>query len=250
MLRTTLGLLIVGSLGCALDVNRASDEDPVTDEQSALPKEPLTREPRETAPPCLAQRWDFVISGGDARTCASFARTAWNGVWSTALTYPSAPLEIRNKFCAVTFTSKAGVCNRASATDLNLNCHETASLVARTTATAPPRVTKLGSSPRWSDLDSQAKCPVSTPEVYYNPGLMKSLTYTGGCTSCAVIEGGMLYLTADPELIHQVHVNFNSTITDPPNQIVTLRVENYVGPTVIDVSAYQPTYRSRVMVTY
>lgn len=206
MFRTLLLATLAASTSFACTIENAgpTDEGPVASDEGALPiaeGELLSESTITTS--TVRQRFDFVLTADDLRTCASFTKSTLRGSWRGFSTFPTAPAEIANKRCAAVFTPKVSG-TKATVDELGLNCRE--GLTARErwcsrygTLCAPTSVTVMrpASSTSVAASDIASACPVDTkigvigtvPEMY-------SLTYTGGCTSCGTISGGLLYLNS------------------------------------------------------
>jgi hypothetical protein len=195
-------LLASTSLGCAIENGEPAD-GPVAGEENSLiyGGGDLLRDPIKST---ARQRFDFVLTAEDARTCDSFTKVVAGGSWRGFSTFPTAPQEVRDKRCAAVYTPNVDG-GRATVDQLGLNCRE--GLTARerlcgnygtTCATATYTVMRAPSSSGLAAKDIASACPIA-PKLgdvaAIDPG-MYALTYTGGCTSCGTISGGMLYLNS------------------------------------------------------
>ena len=253
-----LALLVLGSLGCTMNAS-PTDEDPavrlVGNEESPLPIGTL-----DPSPTCEVRRFDFALSATDTRTCASFTKRLKTGAYTGFYSFPDAPAAYREKRCAVIWSPVGSPCfEPVPGNDLGLWCDESLSLIERSKACAAQGVkTGLACRPAAPHIDDQPttvtpeiiprKCarPSSVAIQTVPAGSFEARMYTGGCTSCGVINNGTLILTA-PTLQPTMFVTYydNTTSTPSPRRLGLTGVN---GPITIDLSARRAT--GPVVVSY
>lgn len=253
MLRSLLFVAVAASsFACTVENAGPVDEDPVAEEEGALPIHGSVGGGSGTyAPPkCPPQRFDFAISSDDARVCSSFAKTTAAGTWTAFSTFPSAPTKIANARCAVTFQSAGGSCNRVTKAELRLNCQEDLTLTERSAAcalagpacpSATPVVMRPDAKTSMAPHMIESACPATRPGAVLaaNVGTMAARTYTGGCGACATIWRGRLYLNSPETWSFVTYYNGGE-----PHMI---GFDNISGPITYDLG---PTATGPVMVSY
>ncbi len=153
----------------------------------------------ETAPPpsgpsaCAPVRYDIVLKG---RACWELARRTSHGLWTVAPLYPDAPAAIRDTRCAVTFIPDAPACeDEDPASALGLSCGEMHA-TSRRSAECAANPAQCASSASFDGLNKPSEqlpepaCEVPDTGVDTKPG-----NSVGGCDSCGVVYGGILYVT-------------------------------------------------------
>lgn len=219
-LRLALPVVVLGSIAAC--VGATQEEDPSAGDEQGLARTTevaegsgrTTRPPRDSGvadtskpftPPlapmtptlgvlaaCAPARYDIRLSSG--RTCAAFAKTTATGTWTVAPLFPSAPAAIRDASCAVTWHAIAPTCAAPDLTALALNCQENLSKAERSAAcAADPAACTVSSLAQDLGTKETPRVPGSCEPIIIDGGIPGG--YAGGCDSCGIIHGGLLYLT-------------------------------------------------------
>lgn len=164
--------------------------------------------------PCAPQRFDVTVSG---RTCWDLAKATPSGTWSVAPIFGDAPAAIRDTRCALTWVAKSPTCAAPDVAALALTCKEVHTLVMRSAACAadPGQCGVSGSIttvPAGSATAAREEWPCEPVKI--DGGIPGG--YVGGCDSCGIITGGMLYLT-NPYSSSSILTNV--TTTSGPQQL-------------------------------
>lgn len=137
---------------------------------------------------CALTRIDLVADG---RTCWSFAKRTPSGLWTVTSAFPDAPAAVRDTRCALTWIPNAPTCAEPDVGALGLTCHEYRSMAWRSAACA--------ANPAACESSGSAAPRTPTARVYETSCEVVQIDggsgggYSGGCDSCGVVSGGMLY---------------------------------------------------------
>jgi hypothetical protein len=160
---------------------------------SIIVKSPDILYPSLPTAPCAPVRYDIVTT---TRTCWDLARTTATGTWTVTPLYSSAPASIRDKHCAATWIAKSPTCALPDIESLGLDCHERYAMAKRSAACAadPSQCTSSGTATT-TPPDNVKTGKHSSPcePIVIDGGIPGG--YVGGCDSCGIIDGGILYLT-------------------------------------------------------
>jgi hypothetical protein len=221
----------VGPTDTGVDTGTKSDS-------GIIIKSPGTVAVAESSAPCAPVRVDVTTFG---RKCWDLAKTTPTGTWNVAPIFSSAPTEIRDTHCALTWLAKSPTCAPPDLSALALNCQERHSATERSAACAadPGQCSTSGSATAVAPENIKtAKSSTPCDPIVIDGGIPGG--YVGGCDSCGIINGGILYLTnpysSGTILTNVTTVSGNGqlTVSMPANSSAAISV----GPSYIDGPVY------------
>jgi hypothetical protein len=183
MSRALLGLCLLA--GACVDAPGTSPDvaAPADDAPEATPD----ATPATSAATCAATRVD---AHPRAHTCDAISAPSAAGTWRVASSFPDAPADIRDHFCAYTWRPTTAACAPAPIADLALD-----------------RGAEHDAYHVRQDCPGAAGCDVGTGAAIATPP--RSSRTGGGCTACGAVKLGVVYVVLPSDATHGLSFNVN-----------------------------------------